>query len=212
MTQEAMMTELLALREQAEQTAQNINQISQKLYDEKQLLRKVVDEYGAKRVEFFKQEFMARGMTWCTYCSKAIPEGEAEFLLIEGRETYSCGYENSCYGFRSFSKLHRACPVCRERALDEHGTRGIYDTSAKDQTSFYAFRVEKREDGYYARRFGNWVKLEDGKYKLSEPSSQLVEKLAEEWNFPPRIEIESKWPSLEDKLVIHERTAVSKAS
>ena len=71
--------------------------------------------------------------------------------------------------------------------------------------------MEKRDDGYYARKFGTWVKLDDENCKLNELSSELVEKLAEEWNLPPRIEVELKWPSSE-KLVIHERTAMAEAS
>ena len=104
----------------------------------------------------------------------------------------------------SFSKLHRLCPACREWAADQHGWVGSYDSQAKDQSSFYAFRVEKRDDGYYARKFGNWVKLDDKKYSLGEPSSKLVERLAKELNLPPRIEIDSDWQSLEKRLVIDE--------
>ena len=212
MTQEALATELLSMRKRAERTAQNIDQISRNLSTEWQLLRQVVKEYGARRVELLKQEFQTRWMTWCTYCSEVIPEDEAELLLVEGREQYSHGYGNAYYGFRGFSKLHRACPACRERAADKHGQKSAYDSQAKDQSSFYAFRVEKREDGYYAREFGNWVKLDDKNCTLDEPSSQLIEKLAEEWNFPPRVEIESKWPSSEEKLIIHERVTMAEAS
>ena len=211
MTQEALTTELLSMRQRAERTAQNIDQISRNLSTERQALRQVVKEYGAKRVELFKQELQARGMIWCTYCSEVIPENEAELLLVEGREEYSHGYGNMFYGFRGFSKLHRACPACRERTADKHGRMGAYDSQAKDQLSFYAFRVEKRDDGYHARKFGNWVKLDDKDCALDEPLSRLVENLAEEWNLPPRLEVESKWPSSEEKLIVHER-ALAEAS
>lgn len=212
MTQEALTTELLSIRERAERTAQNIDQIAHNLSTEQHSLRQVVKEYGAKRVELLKQELRARGMTWCSYCSEVVPESEAELLFVEGREEYFHGYGNAEYGFRGFSKLHRACPACRECAADKHGQKGAYDSQAKDQSSYYAFRVEKREDGYYARKFGNWVKLDDKNCSLDEPSSQLVEKLAEEWNLPPRIEVKSKWPSSEEKLIIHERVAMAEAS
>lgn len=212
MTQKASATELLSMRKRAERTAQNIDQISRNLSAERQSLRQVVKEYGAKRVELLKQELQAREMTWCTYCSKVIPENEAELLLVEGREEYSHGYGNAYYGFRGFSKLHRACQTCRECAADRHGQKSAYDSQAKDQASFYAFRVEKREDGYYARRFGNWVKLDEENCKFDEPSSQLVEQLAEEWNLPPRIEVESKWLSSEDKFIVHERVAMAEVS
>ena len=212
MAQEAMATELLAMRKRAEQTAQNIEQFKRNLSTERRALRQAVSEYGAKRVELLKQELHVRGTTWCTYCPDVIPENEAELLFVEGREEYSHGYGNAYYGFRDFFQLHRACPECRESAYDKHGTRGSYSTQAKDQSSFYAFRVEKRDDGYYARKFGKWVKLDDEKCKLDEPSSQLVEKFAEEWNLPPRIEVESKWPSSEEKLVIHERAMAEATS
>lgn len=212
MTQETLTADLLSVRKQAERTAQNIDQISRNLSTQRQSLRQTVEEYGAKRVELLNQELQARGMTWCTYCSEVIPENEAELLLVEVREEYSHGYGNVYYGFCGFSKLHRACIACRERAADKHGQKGAYDPHAKDQSSFYAFRVEKREDSHYARKFGNWVKLDEKSCTLDEPSNQLVEKLAEEWNLPPRIEVESKWPSSEEKLIIHERVAMAEAS
>lgn len=209
MTQEALTTELLSIRERAERTAQNIDQVAHNLSAERQSLRQVVKEYGERRVELLKQELQARGMTWCTYCSEAVPENEVKLLFVEGREEYSHGYGNAYYGFRGFSKLHRACPTCRERAADKHGQKGAYDSQAKDQSSYYAFCVEKRGDGYYIRKFGNWVKLDDKNCSFDEPSSRLVEKIAEEWNLPPRIEVESKWPSSEEKLIIHERVAMA---
>lgn len=220
MTQEALVTELLSMRKLAEQTAQNIDEISGNLSAERQSLRQVVEEYCAKRVELLKQELIARGMTWCTLCADNIwstpdvfLERETELLFLEGMEEYTHGYGNAYYGFHGFSKLHRACPACRQRAADKHGHKGVYDSHAKDQSSFNAFRVEKRDDGYYARKFGNWVKLDDENCKLDEPSSKLIEKLAEEWNFPPRIEIELKveleWSHQEKTgLIIHERAMV----
>ncbi len=211
MTQETMATELLVMRKRAEQTAQNIDQISRNLSAERQALRQVVKDYGAKRVELLKEELRARGMTWCTYCSEIIPKKTAKLLLVEGRERYDHGYGNAYYGFRDFFRLHRACPKCRERAADNHGQRGAYSSQAKDQSSFYAFCVEKREEGYYARKFGNWVKLDDEKCKLAEPRSELVERLAEEWNLPPRIEVESKSPNFDGELVIRERAAMAEA-
>lgn len=204
MTQEATATELQALREQAEVTAQNIDQISSTLSNAQETLQQIVSQYSAKRVKLLKEKLHARGMTWCTYCSKVIPESETELLLIEGRAEYTHGYGDAYYGFRGFSKLHRACHACRERSADKHGWKSPYDSQAEDQASFYAFRVEKRDDGYYARKFGKWVKLDDENCKLDELSSRLVEKLAEEWNLPPRIETKSNMLGTREKLVIHE--------
>ncbi len=210
MTQEALVTKLLSLRKRAERTAQNIDRIECNLNAEQQALEQVVKEYQAKRVELLKQELRAREMTWCTYCSKVIPENEAEFLFIEGKEKYSHGYENSYYGFRDFSKLHRACPDCRKCAADKHGQKSEYDSQTRDYSIFYAFLVEKRDDGYYARKFGEWVKLNDYDCAFGEPSSQLVEKLTEEWNLPPRIEIDSRRSG--SNIVIHEPAATAEAN
>ena len=212
MTREVMTAELLVMRKRAEQTLQNVYQISRNLHEKRRSLQQMVEDYGAKRVELLKQEFIARGMTWCTYCSEVIPQGETELLLVEGRGKYSCGYENSCYGFRDFSKLHRACLACREHAADQHGQKSGYYSQETDQSIFYAFRVEKREDGHYARKFGHWDKLKEENCKLNEPSWGLVEKLAEEWGLPPRIETSSRGSGYGDKLVIYERAKVAEAS
>lgn len=219
MTQKNVTAELLAMRKRAERTAQNIDRLKNSLGSARQELRRVINAYSAKRIKLFQEELCARGLTWCTLCAEetilwkpqVVPEHDTELILLEGRKIVSGGYENSCYGFEDFFGLHRACPKCREKALDRHGTRGSYNTMAKDQTIFYAFRVEKREDGYYyARKFGNWVKLDDEKCKLSEPPSQLVEQLAGEWNLPPRIEFDHSAYN-DDKLVIHERVATAEA-
>ncbi len=218
MAQKAIRIELLDMQKRAEQTAQNIKQISRNLYSEQRMLRQLIEEYNAKRVVLFQQELQQRGLTWCTLCAEkievicgseqqeVIPESEAELILLTGREMYSCGYENSCYGFRDFFKLHRVCPACREKAFDKHGIHGTYGSLAKNQTSFYAFRVEKRDDGYYARRFGDWEKLDEEKCVLPDPPRQLIDQLAQEWNIPPRISLDR-----DENLVIHEQWTAVKA-
>lgn len=206
MVQEAITAELLNMRKRAEQTSQNINRVARNLATEQHGLAQIVRGYSARRLELLKNEIRVRGVTWCTYCLKIVPKEEVELMLVEGREQYSHGYGNAYYGFRGFSRLHRACPTCRESAYDKHGSRSSYDTQAKDQASFYAFRVEEREDGYYARRFGNWEELDSEEYKLPDPPNQVVEHLAGEWNLPPRLEI-----NRDGKLVIHERVAVAEA-
>lgn len=209
MTQKALVTtdvtELLFMRKNVEQTKRNIDQISCNLLAQKQLLRQEVEEYSAKRIELLKLELHSRGMTLCTYCHKVILKYEAEFMLFEGAEERSGGHENSCWACHQFSDIHQVCSDCREKAQDRHGTQGRYDSFNKIQAVFYAFSVEKREDGYYARKFESWVKLENDKHKLSEPQVGEVEKLAKEWELPPKIEIDfSSWPMTEEKLIIHE--------
>jgi hypothetical protein len=198
------------MQKQIEYVAQIIKQLSDSLRSEQETLRKFIKEYEIKRIEFFKEELRARGLTWCTICAEkkifdspeVIPECDVELILLEGREMYSCGYENSCYGYRDFFDLHRACLKCREEAFDKHGIHGSYNKLAHDQEYFNAFRVEKRNDGYYARKFGNWVKLDDEKCKFPRPPYQLVNRLTEEWDLPPRIELDR-----DDKLVICEPVA-----
>ena len=218
MAQGDIAAELLTMRLRAEGTAENIKQTRQNLSSERRELGRLVKEYSAKRVELIVEDLHTRGLTWCTCCAeesrrtpKVLPEKEAELLLLEGKEEYSHGYGNAYYGFRDFFQLHRACPKCREAAYDKHGTRGRYDTQAKDQSSCFAFRVEKREDGYYARKFGRWIKLEQEKCLLPAPPSELIEHLAATWNMPARIELKSEWPHSEETLVIHEQTAMAEA-
>src|SRR4030042_4548132 len=208
-TQEKTDKQLLSLRQSIEKGTQSAEQLSNRLSAEWESIREKVEQYAIKRVESFKQALETKGMTWCTYCNKVVPEADGEFLYFEGREKYSGGYQNSCYGFRGFSGLHRACSSCRESATDRHGWKGSRDSFLKDQAYFHAFRVEKREDGFYARRFGQWVKLDDGQCELKElPPDRLVEESAEEWNLPPRID----YSFMEKKLVIHETAARDNAA
>lgn len=210
MTKKAITTELLNIRNHAEKSVLLIKQMDFSLYLEKQKLREMVDKYKAKRIELFMEELRTLKMSWCTLCSKMFPKNKIKFLLLEGREEYSGGMNNSCYGFQNFSNLHHACSECRQSACDKHGSRGAYDELAKDQTHFFAFFVEKRDDGYYARKFGKWIKLEDNKYKLPDLPSQLIESLAKEWHFPPRIEIRD-YISCDELVVIHDSVAIAKA-
>jgi hypothetical protein len=203
MTRKTLKTELSNLRKRAERNVQKIEQISYKLYSKITDINKIIDEYNAKRSDFFMEEFRVRGMTWCTQCFKVFPAGEAELLLFEGEEKYSHGYGNSCYGFHNFSILHRVCPMCRERAHDHHGMQGERDGQTNEREIFYAFHVEEREDGYYGRKFGNWVKLEgeNYRYKLPEPPNRVIEQISKEWSLPPRIEFDRNGLF---KIIIHE--------
>ncbi|MBI5077571.1 hypothetical protein HZB94_04290 [Candidatus Falkowbacteria bacterium] len=209
MTRETIIAELAAMRSQLESTVHKIEGIKDNLCSERQTLRQTIDEYGVKRIELLEEELRARGLTWCTRCSAILPEGKTELLLLEGRKQVSGGYQNSCYGFENFFHLHRACPQCREKAFNDHGTHGEYDALASDQASFFAFRVEQRADGYYAHKFGDWIKLEGEKSKLPKPSSQLVEKIGKEWNLPPQIGFDYRDG---DKIKIHEQAATAEAA
>jgi len=205
---------LLAMRHVIEKTAQNIGQMESKLHDERQVLQEKVEAYTEKRVDFFKQALVSRGLTWCTYCSKIVPEADVGFLFVEGKSTYSHGYGNAFYGIRSFATLHQACSACREKAMNRHGWKDEYDSQLKDQPCYYAFRAEKREDGFYACRFGEWVRLNDEQCKFGELPKDLVEKHAEEYSLPAKItfDYDGRGFCLSDrKLVIHEQTTIAEA-
>lgn len=203
MTQRDLLSELLEIREQIDEKTQAINQVSHTLFVRNKKLQDITDAYNKKWEELIKQELHSRGMTWCTMCFMVVPMSRVKLLFTEGREMYSGGGE---YGFRGFSELHRACTTCWERAFDEHGQKGEYDSTLRDQTIFYAFRVEKRSDGYYARKFGHWIKLvkvtesydarKSGNWvKLTENCKldddvpyELRGRLARGWKLPERIE------------------------
>lgn len=213
MTRKELAAELLSMRQRAEETAQNIERIAIQLGDERQSLREVVDEYGRKRIELFKQELEAHGITWCTDCGDVISLGHAVLLLVKGKKKYSGGYGNGSYGFQSFVKLHRACSACRKHAAERHGWQGLWNSQASSQASFYAFLVEKREDSYYAHEFGEWVKLDEENCKLDDvPPGRLVQKFAAEWGLPPSIELDTQWLYSPPKLIIHEEAATAIAS
>ena len=203
MTQEQE-RELLSMRKQAEQRAQNIDRISRDLFAEQQSLWQTVKEYSEKRMELFKQKLQAHGMTWCTYehCAAIVPENETKLIFAHGIEGHR-GREYSGDRYQPFSNLHRVCPSCHEKMQNRHGRHGHRDNLSGRQSHFYAFRVEKREDGYYAYEFGTWIRIDDEDCLL-EPLNKPVEELAEQWNLPPRIELRSEWPNHDKKLIIHE--------
>jgi hypothetical protein len=196
---------LLEMREKIEQSAQKIRQIKAELRGEQVKIRLLAADYETKRQELVKEGLKSRGLTWCTKCGEVLSENETSFVFLEGVRRYSCGYENSCYSYESFSALHRVCAGCRQKAEDEHGWKGDYDSTLKKQSCFYAFHVELRELGFWMRKFGVWEKL-DGECSIPELDYKLVNRLAEEWNFPPEITIQ------DDKLLIHEAVAAAKAA
>ncbi len=186
MTREAMTTELLAKRQQAKMMAQDVKQTSRLLSEKKLSLKQVIREYNAMRIELFKKELQARCVTWCTYCSKVIPEAEAQLLLIELNVEDASLSGATIYGYRNISLLQRACPTCRKLAADNHEWMAVYNSVAHEFASrFEVFRVEQRNEDYYANKDGDWMKIES--YPLAEPSIQLINRFTKEWQLPRRI-------------------------
>jgi hypothetical protein len=196
----AIVTDLLTMLEQIKKLEEDRKQI---LRDQEANLKEIlqtVEDYSNKRVELFQERLREQGKTWCTLCGvkelqlTIIPEKEAEILLIN-RWGIRRGKEYAGDEDYSYSDLYRVCPKCRQEAADRHGNCG-------SDYGFHAFQVEKREDGYYAREFGNWVKLGDG-YELPELPVSLVKLLPEGFNIPPLIEIE-RGISSKKAFTIHE--------
>jgi hypothetical protein len=75
---------------------------------------------------------------------------------------------------------------------ERHGWVGPYNHSCRTQEKFYAFAVEKKEDGYYANKFGSSTKLpkECEERLVWEPPKEVVERLTQAWNLPGRIELD----------------------
>lgn len=183
MTSETMTAELLAKRQQAEMMAKEVKQTSRQLSGKKKALEQAIKEYDAIRIELFKKELQARGLTWCTYCSKVIPEAEAQLLFVKLNVEEASLSGATIYGYRNISLLQRACLACGVLAADNQEWMAVYNSVANEyETNFEVFRVEQRNNDYYANKDGNWNKIES--YPLVEPSIQLVDRFAEEWHLP----------------------------
>ena len=189
MTREEIKTELADLLELAKSHEAAVDSLKQCMEDEQEKMRSAVSSYEAKHRELFNAEMSAKGLTWCTCCRGTFPESGVHLLLLEGTKEVSSGYEGSCYGYENFSKLHRVCSACREEVVNQHGKHGRFNRVANGQTKFYAFSVEKREDGNYVRKFGDWHKLDGEQCKLPEIPLGLFELLVSLWEFPPRVEL-----------------------
>lgn len=190
------------IRDQAEQTAQNIQHLSSRLSEERKTLGELVESYRLARITLLEERMREHKMTWCTRCTKSILENETQLIFIDETRERSGGYGNSEYWFENQLALHRVCSSCRELFANHHGWKGKYDRQSNNQAYFYAFKAEKREGGYYAYKFGNWVKI-DGKIEnfLDQgPFESMAEELAKEMGFllPPKICLKS------DELVIEE--------
>ncbi len=183
---------LLQMQAELQEEARRLDQCRADIRVDQKRLEEAVCQYNTQRVDCVKQELGHQALTWCTKCFTIFPESEAELLLFTGKEEYTSGYENSCYGLRDFLEFHRVCKECGNKAGDKHGSRGEYDSILNDQSIFYAFRVERRPDGYYARKFGNWVRLEDGKLALADLPSRLVDELAARWHIPHKINLKDE--------------------
>jgi hypothetical protein len=152
-------------------------------------LSKAINEYNKERIRLIEEEVAKRGLSWCTRCGNEALPNDLALLFTQGTYQYSHGYEGSCWGHRDFARLDRACSSCRQHAADRHGSIGGYGSEFEEREKFYAFQAEKREDGYYARMFGVFNKIEEKNTKplTQEIPEKLLEKLAEQWGLPARL-------------------------
>jgi hypothetical protein len=183
--------ELSTLEMEAKLMDGSIGQLKRQLDQMTRQLKGTVKLYTGRRVMFLVDQLRAKGLTWCTKCSAVIPEDQAGLMLFEG-VSHIRGQEYAGDRYEPYFELHRLCPLCQEKAADSHGLPG--DGTSKH----FVFQVEHRKDEmYYARRFGTWGKLEAAKCVFPEPSADMVESLAEEYGLPPRLDLDSR-----DRLVV----------
>ncbi|MFA6473353.1 MAG: hypothetical protein WCV85_00590 [Patescibacteria group bacterium] len=171
---------LQVLREQARTQSQLLEQAED-------ALTQTINEYNQARRSHFDKEFKRKQLFWCTECHE-IFKGEGQLILLEGVREESCGYENSCYRFDTYSELHQTCPSCYQKALDRHGWVGTTDSQLHKTPRYHAFRVETRSDGLFACRFGEWQAL-NPEMKVPAIWDHVIEKLCNEWKLPPKLEI-----------------------
>lgn len=193
-------------RKLAEGTIDLIRSAASVLEGHKNTLYRTVTEYNEARFLFIQEEFERRGKAWCTHCWKVVPTAEIQLIFTEGTKEISCGYEGGSYAHEHFSFLHRACLGCREQFMARHGWRGPWKPELRSQESYSAFLVEKREDGYWASRFGAWTKLPE--VEIPAVGNERWEKIAAELGAPPRLEVKHPIMRLDNELIVHEAAAV----
>lgn len=142
-------------------------------------LRAIVDGYNELRKGVVLKCLVGRNLTLCTRsrCWKTIKPGHASLLFLEGVCERNGGM--GTYGYEDFAMLQRACPECGQSAFDRHGERD-------DNTSFYAYGAQKGPEGWQAKKFGTWVKI-DAKHTLPEPPEHVIDRLALEFGSPQRL-------------------------
>ena len=146
-----------------EEYQKEIEEIKLELKGRQDSLWDQVNIFGAMRLDFLREELWRKGLDWCTCCKNLFPYKEMKFLLT-GNTKESGGHIRP--GIRDFFPVfHHTCSQCFQKNFDRHGLPVVYD-GAQTSLVFFAFKVEKREDGYYAREFGEWIRLEDKDCKL----------------------------------------------
>ncbi|MEK7158890.1 MAG: hypothetical protein AAB766_00100 [Patescibacteria group bacterium] len=185
MNRETMKKDLADLLEAAQSYEASVELLKQNLATEKEKLRATVDKYQTMRVALVEAELRERKLWWCTNCKHVSPAEQFGFIFIEGKKSESYVYGNSCCDGKDYSEFHYACQLCRNKFFDRHGQIG------RGGVFFHAFVVEWREDGYHARKFGQWTKPEEEKCALPSIPMEVTEGVdAHSWDMPPILEID----------------------
>ena len=205
MTEETVTQTLVEeMLEKVNHCMRSVELLSRDLAASRRELKGTVEMYNTALDKLAAARIKSEKYAWCTNCLKLFylfvgsdEKPSAQLVLTEGSREYTHGEGGAYYGFQDFSELHRACPVCYEMFTAQHGQVGPYDKHARGQSRFLAFRVEKREDGYYVGKFGAWTKL-DKTNQLPGITHDTVLLLAIRlWILPPKIELR------DDKLIVH---------
>lgn len=188
--------DLLNLHRQLGETEARIIEFRRKESEEKKKLRRKVEEANAMLDTLIAQELLERHLVWCTMCSTLVENSILSLVSTQERRRVT----DDPPIYEGFEQLHSACAGCHERAFDRHGTIGEYDWSARDQAAYFAFRVEERGDGFYARRFGVWTKLSDSVVRPT-MTAKVRESLIREFELPPPCAIQQVGEKGHVKLV-----------
>ena len=142
-----------------------------------------VKDYNKKRLELFEQEFADRELAWCTLCSVVIPAGKTVMRLIDDKHKMPGG---DIPTYLERSRVRVLCPNCLKVEYDSQ-----LPVRGKASEYIHIYPAEKREDGYWAEKSGEWVKVDSEKtiFPSLENPPRNIGKLEAEWGLPPRLEL-----------------------
>lgn len=187
--------DIRVLQKQLNKARKEWEQLEQKLRfkkdEQEQKLKRMISKYNQERVEAVKSHLQSQGLTYCTKCFSIIPEIETQLVFLQGQianylESEGCPPQMYVQGI---SSLYKVCQDCYQECCLIHKKR-VAGKIAENNTSFNTFKVEKREDGYYASVFEKTVKLENEKCKLSKPFYTVVDEIAKQIKLPPPIRLD----------------------
>lgn len=115
----------------------------------KNVFSESVAEYQNKRQRLIVKEIEKNGLTYCFRCNSFHKEKEGHLVCIVESSYYEHGYENSCYGYSTSTKVYIACEGCYEKMVVKSGWKGEYDALANGQASFDMYDLEIDDSGVF---------------------------------------------------------------